>query len=259
MSASNIEFGENIDFSIKKRFGIIKLNRPEKANALTPEMVKNLRNAIVFCQENEKIYGILLTGEGKSFTTGMDMNSIDPGDNRAARVYEKIAAEIAELLYNGKPTVCAINGKAMGDGVAYSLCSDYRIAMKESYFMMPEVNIGIFPGGGTVVLMTRVLGIPWTKRILMFAEKINAEQAVKIGLIDQIVDSKDDLITEAMKKVKFLSMKNRFVLNGIKLCSNHLMDKPYSEAYQIEKSFIEGWMDVSNREKFLEEFKRKLI
>ena len=178
MSSGNSEFGNNIKFSIKKKFGIIKLNRIHRGNALTTEMVKNLKKALEFCQNSEKIRGIILTGNGKSFTTGMDIDEIDGSDHEAVKEYEKTAAAIQEVCYYGKPIICAINGKAMGDGVAYTLCSDYRIAVKDCFFMMPEINLGVFPGTGIIVLMTRVIGIPWTKKILMFAEKISSEKAL---------------------------------------------------------------------------------
>ena len=259
MTSNDIDFGEFIEFSISKRFGVIKLNRVHRANALTIEMVRNLKNGIEYCQNNEKIRGLVLTGNGTAFTTGLDMDTIDGSDQAAVKEYEQIAASIAELIFNGKPTICAINGKAMGDAVAYSLCSDYRIAIKESYFMMPEIKSGIFPGAGTIVLMTRMIGIPWTKRILMFAEKISAETALKIGLIDQIVDNQEELMDETMRKAKFLFTKNQPTLNLIKLCSNHLPDKPYSEAYSLEKEALMGWAEEKDKLAFVENFKTKLM
>ncbi len=259
MASDNLNFGEYIEFSVSKRFGIIKLNRIHRANALTIDMVKSLKNAIQHCQDNEKVRGLILTGNGTTFTTGLDMDSINGSDQAAVIKYEKMAADIAELIFNGKPTICAVNGRTMGDGVAYSLCSDYRIAIKESFFMMPEIKSGIFPGAGTIVLMTRIIGIPWTKRILMFAEKIPAEKALEIGLIDQIVDNREDLMEETMKKARFLFTKNQPALNLIKLCSNHLLDKSYNEAYTLEKEALMGWAEEKDKFQFVKNFRKRLI
>ena len=202
MSSNDLELGEHIDFSVKKRFGIITINRPDRANSLTIEMLKNLKKVIEHCQNEEKIRGIVLTGVGNNFTTGLDLDTVDPGDHSAVKEIETTAWNIHKLLYNGKPVICAINGKAMGDGVIYSLASDYRIAVKDAFFQMPEINYGIFPGTGCFSLMSWNLGIPWTKRILMFAEKISAQKALEIGLIDQIVESQEELMKAAMDKVK---------------------------------------------------------
>jgi enoyl-CoA hydratase/carnithine racemase len=219
-------------------------------------MAKNLLNAIKHCQDSEKIRGIILTGNGTSFTTGLDIDEIDGSDHEAVKAYEKTAASIQELLYYGKPVVCAINGKAMGDGVAYALCSDYRIAVQGTFFQMPEINLGVFPGTGIIVLMSRVIGIPWTKKILMFAEKISSNKALEIGLIDQIVESKDELMKVALDKAKFLFTKNQTVLNAIKLCSNHLADKSYNEAYDLEK-IGSAWYEYDDKAKYLEDFRKK--
>ncbi|MFX1503886.1 MAG: enoyl-CoA hydratase/isomerase family protein [Promethearchaeota archaeon] len=258
MSSEKIEFGDFIEFSIKKKFGIITLNRVHRGNAITISMAKNLKNAIEFCQNSEKVRGIILTGKGKSFTTGMDIDEIDGSDHVAVKEYEKTAASIQELMYYGKPTICAINGKAMGDGVAYALCADYRIAVKDCYFMMPEIKLGVFPGTGIIVLMSRIIGIPWTKKILMFAEKISIEKACEIGLVDQIVENQEELLKVALDKAKFLFTKNQTVLNAIKLCSNHLADKSYNEAYELEK-IGSAWYEYEDKDKFIKEFSKKFF
>jgi enoyl-CoA hydratase/carnithine racemase len=256
MSSESMEFGDFIEFSIKKKFGIVRLNRVHRANAITTEMAKQLKNAIEFCQNSKKIRGIILTGNGTSFTTGMDINEIDGSDHDAVKEYEKTAASIQELFYYGKPLICAINGKAMGDGFAYTLCADFRIAVKDCYFMMPEINLGVFPGTGIIVLMSRVIGIPWTKKILMFAEKISVEKALKIGLVDQIVENQEELMKVALDKSRFLFTKNQTVLNAIKLCSNHLADKSYNDAYELEK-LGSAWYQYEDKDKYIKELKEK--
>ncbi|MDX1797932.1 MAG: enoyl-CoA hydratase/isomerase family protein [Candidatus Lokiarchaeia archaeon] len=256
MSLENLGFGNFIEFSVKKKFGIIKLNRIHRGNAITTQMAKNLKKVLEFCQKSEKIRGIILTGNGSSFTTGMDIDEIDGSNHVAVKEYENTAASIQELFYYGKPVICAINGKAMGDGVAYALCSDYRIAVKNSFFMMPEINLGVFPGTGIIVLMTRVIGIPWTKKMLMFAEKISVEKALEIGLIDQIVENQEELLKVALDRAKFLFTKNQTVLNAIKLCSNHLADKSYKDAYELEK-IGSAWYEHDDKEKYISEFRKK--
>jgi enoyl-CoA hydratase/carnithine racemase len=256
MKSQKLDLGEFIEFSTKRKFGIITLNRIHKGNALVIEMAKDLLKAIHYCQENEKIRGLILTGNGNSFTTGMDINEIDGSDKLAVQDYEKTAAAIQDSLYYGKPVICAINGKAMGDGVAYALCSDYRIAVQNSYFRMPEINLGIFPGTGIIVLMSKVLGISWTKKILMFAEKIDAKTALEIGLIDKIVKDQRELMEIALNKAKFLFPKNQTVLNAIKLCSNHLADKSYRRAYELEK-IGSSWYEFKDKKSFIQNLRKK--
>lgn len=258
MTLNNKDFGEFIKFEVNKRFGIITLNRVQRANALTIDMLKNLEKAIEHCQSNEKIRGLILTGNDSSFTTGMDLGAIDGSNQAAVKDYEGTSASIAKMLFSGKPVVCAINGKAMGDGVSYALCADYRVAVKDSYFQMPEIFSGIFPGGGTTVIMPKIVGIPWAKKILMFGEKVSSGKALEIGLIDEIVDSKEDLIKSAMEKARFLSTKQQAVLNAIKLCSNYFFDKNYNEAYEIEKE-ASAWYEHDDKEQFVRNFRKKFL
>jgi enoyl-CoA hydratase/carnithine racemase len=241
MSINNLDFGEYIEFSVKKRFGTITLNRVQRSNAFTIDQLRHLKKAIEYCQNNDKIRGLILTNNGSSFSTGMDLD---------------VAADICKLLFNGKPVICAINGRTMGEGVVFSICCDYRIAVKDSYFQMPEIRSGIFPGTGCVVLFSKIIGIPWTKKMLMFGEKVSAEKALEIGLIDGIVGSREELIEESMKKAGFLFSKNQTVLNAIKLCSNHFLDKSYMNAYEIEK-IASGWYEHEDKKKFIVDFRKK--
>ncbi|MFW9882601.1 MAG: enoyl-CoA hydratase/isomerase family protein, partial [Candidatus Thorarchaeota archaeon] len=168
---------------------------------------------------------------------------------------EKTAANICKLLYYGKPAISAINGRTMGEGVVFSICCDYRIATKESFFQMPEIFSGIFTGTGCLVLFSRLFGIPWTKKLCMFAEKLDAKNALRIGLIDQIVNSKNDLMKAALERAKFLFTKNQTVLNAIKLCSNHLADKSYKDAYELEK-VGSSWYEYEDKEQYIKDFRK---
>jgi enoyl-CoA hydratase/carnithine racemase len=256
MASHNFDFGNYIEFNIKKRFGIIKLNRIHRSNAFSIEQLENLKKAIIFCQKSDDVRGIVLTNNGSSFSTGMDLGDIDGSDHKAVKHLESTAASICKLLYNGKPVICGINGRTLGEGVVFATCCDYRIATKDSFFQMPEIYSGIFPGTGCILLFTKIIGISWTKKLLMFSERITSEKALEIGLIDQIVNSKEELMDEISKKARFLFTKQQTVLNAIKLCSNHLMDKSFYDGYELEK-LGSAWYEFEDNQEFLQIFKTK--
>ncbi|MFX0008476.1 MAG: enoyl-CoA hydratase/isomerase family protein [Candidatus Hermodarchaeota archaeon] len=255
MSSSNLPFGDFIDFTIKKRFGIITLNRLHRSNAFDIEQFENLEKAVEYCQKSERIRGLILTNNGNSFSTGVDLGAIDGSNHKAVKYLEGTAANICKLLYNGKPAISAINGRTMGEGVVFSTCCDYRIATKDSFFQMPEVYSGIFTGTGCLVLFSRLFGIAWAKKLCMFAEKIDAKKALRIGLIDKIVTSNDNLMNAALEKAKFLFTKNQTVLNSIKLCCNHLADKSYNDAYELEK-IGSSWYEYKDKEQYIKDFRK---
>ncbi|MFX1302681.1 MAG: enoyl-CoA hydratase/isomerase family protein [Promethearchaeota archaeon] len=256
MSSNNLQFGEYIDFTVKKRFGIITLNRLHRSNAFDIKQFENLKKAVEYCQKEDKIRGLILTNNGTSFSTGVDLGAIDGSDHEAVKYLEGTAANICKLIYYGKPAICAVNGRTMGEGVVFLTSCDYRIATKESFFQMPEIFSGIFTGAACLVLFSRILGIPWTKKMCMFSERIDTQKALKIGLIDRIVSDKENLMKAALDKAKFLFTKNQTVLNAIKLCSNHLADKSYTLAYEIEK-YGSSWYEYEDKEKYIEDFKIK--
>ena len=256
MSNNELDFGEYIEFSINKRFGIIRLNRIHRSNAFTIDYLNNLKKAIEYCQINSKVKGLILTNNGASFSTGMDLGEITKYDYTQVKELESIAATICKVLYNGKPAICAVNGRTMGEGVVFLACCDYKIATKESFFQMPEINSAIFPGTGCVILFSKIIGVNWTKKMLMFSEKVNAIKAVEIGLIDSIVQDSDELMHLALEKATFLHSKNQIVLHAIKLMSNHLSNKDFSEAYEIEK-LGSDWYRYEDKEQLIKELKEK--
>jgi enoyl-CoA hydratase len=258
MVAEKLDFGKFIEFEVKRRFGIITFNRTHRSNSFTIELLNHLKKAIKYCNSSKKIRGIMLTNKGDSFSTGMDIGAIDASDHEAVKNLEKVAAEICFLLWNGKPAISAVNGRTMGEGVVFMICCDYRIATKDSYFQMPEIYSGIFPGTGCTILFAKVLGIGWAKKLLMFAEKIDAKKALQINLIDNIAEDSQKLMKAALKKARFLFTKNQTVLNLTKLCVNNLFDMPLKEAYEIEKE-ASAWYEHKDKDKFLEKFRHRFI
>jgi enoyl-CoA hydratase/carnithine racemase len=256
MSQNELSFGNFVDFSINKRFGIITLNRLHRSNAFTIEYLNNLKKAIEYCQINPKIKGLILTNNGNSFSTGMDLGEITKYNYNQVKELESIAASICKLLYNGKPAICAVNGRTMGEGVVFLVCCDYKIATKDSFFQMPEINSAIFPGTGCVILFSKIIGINWTKKMLMFSEKIEVSKALEIGLIDSLAQDKDELMQLALEKAIFLHSKNQIVLNAIKLMSNHLLDKDFSKAYEFEK-LGSNWYNYEDKELLIEDLRKK--
>jgi enoyl-CoA hydratase/carnithine racemase len=256
MAKNDSDIKENIEFKVVKKFGIITLKRLHRSNAFTIKFLKELERAIKHCQNKQKIKGLILTNDGTSFSTGMDLGAITDYDYKQVKELEFIAANICKLLYNGKPAICAINGRTLGEGVVFLVCCDYRIATKESFFQMPEINSAIFPGTGCLILFSKIIGIPWTKKMLMFSEKISSDKALEIGLIDFIVESKEELMKKALEKASFINPKNQTVINSIKIFSNHFLDLPFNDAYKLEKTGSD-WYTYNDKEKFISELRKQ--
>jgi len=255
MLKNKADFGRFIEFKVKNRIGIITLNKIERSNAFDVEQLENYKKALLYCQNNKRIRAIILTANGKNFSTGIDVASVSGKDISVAKKLEKLLAEVVHILLNGKPVIVAINGRALGGGLEIPLFCDYRVAVNEGYYQMPEILINVFPGTGCITQMVRTIGPLLTKKVLMWGEKITPEQALNIGLIDKLVETKEKLMEVAMEKAKFLTSRNQAVINGIRLCANHVWEKSYNEAYKIE-NYCSNWFEIG-KEDFISKFKEE--
>ena len=259
MSKNEQNFGQFIEFEVRNRIGIITLNKPERSNAFDEEQFENYKTAIQYCQDNKRIRVIILTANGTSFSTGVDVKSAGGKDISAAKKLESLLADIVRILLNGKPVIAAINGRALGGGFEIPLFCDYRVAINQGHYQMPEILVNIFPGTGCITQMVRTIGPLLTKKLLMWGDKITPEQALNMGLIDELVSTKEDLMTRAIERAKFLASRNQAIINAIRLCANHVWDKSYDEAYKME-NYCSNWFEIGKEDfvlKFKEEFDLK--
>jgi enoyl-CoA hydratase/carnithine racemase len=234
-----------LNSEIEKGTLILTLNRPERGNSFNPPLLVELYTAISDAQKNNKVKVIILTGSGeKDFCTGIDVNSVMKFPTDAKLNLANTAGDIATIIYHGKPTIVAINGRAMGMGVVYAVAADYRYIVQNTTCQMPEVNFGIFPGASCIALMSRVCGVSWTKKILMNGLPIPETDAIKANIADEIVD-RPKLLINSKEMAKILSSKNPINLKSIKYATNSMPDLNYMEGIRIETD-LANWYEWSN-------------
>jgi enoyl-CoA hydratase/carnithine racemase len=178
-----------------ERVRIISLNRPDRHNALDDPTLEELPAAIAAASEDPAIDVILLRGEGRSFCSGRDMGVIDSGESgidekKYANNYEYIRAaqdHRLNLLGTAKPVVAALKGYVIGGGLELALAADIRIASDDARLSLPEVLYGISTDTGGAVLTTILAGPSRAKLLLMTGRKINADQSLAWGLVDEVV------------------------------------------------------------------------
>lgn len=224
----------------------LTLNRPQRANSLDPPTIVALRQAFIDAQSNPEIKIIILTGTGdRDFTTGIDVKAAAPLGPQALVNIANTAGDIATLIYHGKPTVVAINGRAMGMGGLFAAAADYRLMHDQGVIRMPEINIPVFPGGTAMAIFTRVCGISWTKRIFMLGEPLTAEESVQANLVDELVPDNQVLRERAKEVALNFASKNTAVIKGIKLAASNALDISYSQVLELESQLTAyfGWKD----------------
>jgi enoyl-CoA hydratase/carnithine racemase len=228
----------------------LTLNRPKRANSLDPPTIVTLRQAFIDAQSNPEIRVIVLTGAGdRDFTTGIDIKTAAPMGPQAIVNIADTAGDIATLIYFGKPTVVAINGRAMGMGGLFAAAADYRLMHDQAFIRMPEINIPVFPGGTAMAIFARVSGVSWMKRIFLLGEPLSAEESVQANLVDELVPTNQVLEQRTNQVARNLAAKNTVVVKGIKLAASNALDIPYSQVLGLEAelSTFYGWTDEDQK------------
>ena len=187
----------------------VTLNRPEKLNALNPEMHKLLRAALVRAAEEPQVRAVLLTGAGRGFCAGQDLSERDVSAGAApidlsvslGSYYNPLVRRMRELP---KPIVCAVNGTAAGAGANIALACDIVIAARSASFIQAFSRIGLVPDSGGTWFLPRLVGTARAMALALLADKVPAEQAAEWGMIWKVVED-ESLPTEAMKLARTLA------------------------------------------------------
>src|SRR5467141_571386 len=194
---------ENILFEKKDGIAYITFNRPKVLNALNRKTVEELRDALIEVRDDSSVRVLILTGAGeKSFVAGADIGELaqrTPVDGKDFSLFGQGVFHLLETL--GKPSVCAINGFALGGGCELALSCTIRLASKTAKLGQPEVKLGIIPGYGGSQRLARLCGKGAAHELCLTGEMISAEEAQRIGLVNHIYDPAELMpAAEAMAK-----------------------------------------------------------
>ena len=184
---------ETITLSIADDIATITLNRPERLNAMPPQMADEISDAL---DNLEGARALIITGEGRAFCSGADLQARGGATSVGAsgpygaltRAYNPTMVKLSKL---NVPIVTAVNGPAAGIGCSLALCSDFAIAGKSGYFLQAFVNIGLVPDGGASWMLPRLIGKARATQMMMLGEKISGDQAAEWGLIYKCVEDAD--------------------------------------------------------------------
>lgn len=255
---------ETVLLKKQENIAIVTLNRPERYNAVTDELVTRLNEIIAEIRNDNQIRAVVLTGAGKGFSAGADMESfgkLSPEDGRAyiTRVYQTLLRNFQTLK---KPIIGAINGTAAGVGASIALACDLRVMTPSSGILYAFVNIGLGPDGGASWLLTRQVGYSKAFEIAAEGKKIKAEECLSLGLTNKIVDE-DQLLEAAIEWAKALAAKAPIAVGITKEDLVHAMDNNLSEsiAYEAEKQIaaFESYDLVEGVAAFVEKRKANFI
>jgi enoyl-CoA hydratase len=184
---------KNILFKKENQIGSITFNRPEAYNALNGALLGELREAIEQIRKDPDLRVVILTGAGeKAFVSGADIHEIPV--SKATLAWETSQDHqgiLNQLERMGKPSIAAINGYCLGGGLELAMACTLRIASENARLGLPELGLGLVPGYGGTQRLTRLVGRGKAIEMILTAKPINAEEAFRIGLVNQVVPLAD--------------------------------------------------------------------
>ncbi len=166
----------------------IVLNRPEKLNAITLEMLKEISETLDELEEDERIRVVVLTGAGRAFSAGADVTAFTGVTPVKAMIFSRKFQEVLfKIEYYTKPVIAALNGFTLGGGLEMAMAADFRIASETAQLGQPEINLGFIPGAGGTQRLPRLIGRSRAKELIYTGDMIPASEAQKMGLVDRVV------------------------------------------------------------------------
>jgi len=179
--------GEFVRFEVSEGVGTIRLDRP-KMNALNVQVQEEIRTAAIEAAEREDVRAVIVYGGGRVFAAGADIKEMaDMSYPDMVRRSAALQSSLTAVARIPKPVVAAVTGYALGGGCELALCADIRIAADDATLGQPEISLGIIPGAGGTQRLSRLIGPSRAKDIIFTGRFVAADEALAIGLVDQVV------------------------------------------------------------------------
>lgn len=226
----------------------MSMNRPQKANGMTPDFWTELPRLLALLERDEQIRCVVLTGEGKHFTGGMDLAAFgaiaalfnqEPG-RAAFALREKITQ--LQNAFNAIervrfPVIAAIHGACIGGGIDMITACDIRLASNDAFFSIEEINIGMTADVGTLQRLPKLIAPSIAAELAYTGRRFSAEEALRFGLVSELADSREDLLARAMTMAREIAAKSPLAIAGIK--RNLVYSRDHSVADGLD--YIATW------------------
>ena len=223
----------------KEDVAIVRINRPEKLNAMNIDAIKEMGNVMDQLDKDDSVKVVMVTGSGeKAFSAGADIEYMSKISPLEAEQYALTGHATLNKIENlNKPVIAAVNGYALGGGCELALSCDIRIASKNAAMGQPEVTIGICPGWGGTQRLMRVIGPSRAKDLIYTGRRISADEAFQMGLVNKVVEL-PQLMDECMNIARQIAKNSAIAVRVSKTLLNRGMDSDINTGLKLE---IFGW------------------
>jgi len=227
---------DSINFKIEENVAVITLNRPDKLNSFTTEMAYEMQSALDSCMEDSEVRCVLITGAGRAFCAGQDLDEAVAAD--AASIEEHVENKYNPMVRRiraiEKPVIAAVNGVAAGAGANLAYCCDIIVAAESAKFIQSFINIGLIPDTGGTYFLPRLVGLQKATAMMMLGEKMTAQESKELGLVYKVF-SEEELLEGAMQLAKRMAKMPTRGLGLIKKALNYSLQNELNEQLAVER------------------------
>lgn len=236
---------------------MVTINNPP-ANTWDPESLGGLAQLVEDCNADKDIYALVIVGQGeKFFSAGADLKLFAEGDKDVARSMAEHFGHAFETLAQFRGvSIAAINGFAMGGGLECALACDIRIAEQQAQMALPEATVGLLPCGGGTQNLAWMVGEGWAKRMILCGERINAETAHSIGLVEEVVD-KGQAAGRALELAEAVSKQSPVAVAASKQLIQSARAGNIKQAYSVERDAFVDLFDSKDQAEGVNAFLEK--
>ena len=230
---------ENVRTENRDGILVITIDRPKVLNALNAQTVAEIGEAFAAARDDDSVRCVILTGGGeKAFVAGADINELA----QMTPITGKATAEKGQRIFRSiekfpKPVIAAINGFALGGGCELALACHIRIASEKAQMGLPEVTLGIIPGYGGTQRMARLLGKGKALELILTGDRIGAEEAERIGLVNKVVPA-DQLMTAAEEMARTIAKRGPLAVSAAIEAVMSGSDMPFEEGQFLEATLF---------------------
>jgi enoyl-CoA hydratase len=246
---------ETILTEMRGRVGIITLNRPKALNALNALLITEMNAALDAFQAHDGIAVIVLTGSEKAFAAGADIREMKDKTFEQVKT-ENFLSDWDHFATIRKPIIAAVAGFALGGGTEFAMASDFIIAADTAKFALPEVTLGIIPGGGGTQRLTRAVGKAKAMEMILTGRMMDAAEAERCGIVARVVPA-EKLMEETLATAEKIAALSQPVITAAKEAIRQAQEKPLTEGLRHERALFHAMFALEDQKEGMSAFVEK--
>lgn len=238
----------------KHSVAIITLNRPQRLNAITRDLINDLIAQLKMARQDKDVSVVILTGAGRAFCAGEDLKETSAGKSFEDWMEETDGLQQVQrvVMDLGKPLIAAVRGYALGGGCEFAMSCDIRIAAEDAQFGFPETEVGLTITTAGTKLLAQIVGLGKAKELVFTGDFINAHEALRIGLANHVVAA-ENLMDEALSLAQRIAEKSPLSLKLSRIAIDQGLHASFEQTLELEASHLLTCVGAQNQIKFVEQ------